>query len=203
MNTEMLEVLWRSWAERGAALTAEQWATPTRLPGWSVRALFAHVAPDVAEMDTMRDRRAEGPAMVSTGAEILRVFNSPGGLAHTAADDIAEQAAGAAETIETETLLRRFAEDGPRALAELGDLRPDTVLPHPHLGTVTCLALVEVAIVDLTVHLLDLIAAVGGPPVPEPALRYTAQILAAVPDPIEFIEAATGRGTVAVLPVMR
>ncbi|MFI9406399.1 maleylpyruvate isomerase N-terminal domain-containing protein [Nocardia sp. NPDC052316] len=203
MNTEMLERLWRSWAERGAVLTEEQWATPTRLPGWSVRALFAHVAPDPAIMAAMRDARVAGPAAATDGAEVLRIFNAPGGLAHAAADDVAVQASEAAARLDTDELLRRFAEDGPRALAELGDIDPATVLPHPHLGAVTYQALLEVAIVDVTVHLLDLIAAVGGPPVPRAALLGTVQVLAAVPDPVEFIEAATGRGAIAVLPVMR
>ncbi|QBS42898.1 maleylpyruvate isomerase N-terminal domain-containing protein [Nocardia sp. CS682] len=203
MNTEMLDELWRSWAERGAVLTAEQWATPTRLPGWSVRALFAHVAPDPAIMATMRDARVTGPPAAENGAEILRIFNAPGGLAHTAADDIAVQASETAEHIDTDALLRRFAEDGPRALAELGAIDPATVLPHPHLGAVTYQALLEVAIVDVTVHLLDLIAAIGGPPVPQATLRGVAQVLAAVPDPVDFIEAATGRSPSTVLPVMR
>ncbi|WP_107654129.1 maleylpyruvate isomerase N-terminal domain-containing protein [Nocardia suismassiliense] len=203
MNTEMLDELWRSWAERGAALTEEQWATPTRLPGWSVRALFAHVAPDPAIMATMRDARVTGPPAAANGSEILRIFNAPGGLAHTAADDIAGQASATAERIDTDALLRRFVEDGPRALGELGAIDPATVLPHPHLGAVTYQALLEVAIVDVTVHLLDLIAAVGGPPVPQATLRSVVQVLAAVADPADFIEAATGRSTSTVLPVMR
>ncbi|MFJ2865632.1 hypothetical protein [Kitasatospora sp. NPDC087314] len=45
--------------------------------------------------------------------------------------------------------------------------------------------------------LLDLIAAVGGPPPADGAL------LVEVADPVAFIEAAAGRGTEAVLPVIR
>ncbi|WP_433727906.1 maleylpyruvate isomerase N-terminal domain-containing protein [Nocardia sp. CA-129566] len=200
MNTELLEELWRSWAERGAEFTAAQWATPTRLPGWSVRALFAHVAPDATVLKAMREAPVPDGHTVTSGAEILRIFNSPGEIAQTAADEIEEAARKAAETMDIDELLRRFDTDG---LAELDAVRPGDVLAHPILGRVTYRAFAEVAVVDVTVHLLDLIAAVGGSPVPEPALRLTREILAAVPDPVEFIEAATGRSKVAVLPVMR
>ena len=203
MNTELLEELWRSWADRGSGFTAADWAARTRLPGWSVHALFAHVAPDPAVLRALRAAPVPDGHTVTSGAEMLRIFNSPGGIAHTAAEDIEEAARRAAESLGIDELLRRFDKDGPAGLAELDAVRPTEVLAHPIVGRVTYRAFAEVAVVDVTVHLLDLIAAVGGPPVPEPALRFTREVLAAVPAAVDFIEAATGRSEVAVLPVMR
>ncbi|NKW70147.1 hypothetical protein GS943_17265 [Rhodococcus hoagii] len=56
---------------------------------------------------------------------------------------------------------------------------------------------------EATVHWLDVIDAVGGDE-PEPmALERARDVLAAVPDPLAFVEAATGRSGDPVLPVMR
>jgi hypothetical protein len=72
-----------------------------------------------------------------------------------------------------------------------------------HEGLVTYLVVTETAVVEATVHLLDLIDTVGGPAVPKAALRITTRILTAVPEPSAFIEAVTGRGGTGVLPIMR
>lgn len=199
----LLAEAWASWAERGAALTAEEWERSTRLPGWSVRELYAHVAP-VPEMFTgLRAAVQDGRPEVVDGAGILRAYNRPGGIAHTAAGQVAEAAKQAAEAVEPALLIARFGVEGPAALACLADLPPGTAVAHPLLGSVTVGALGEVALMEATVHLLDLIAAVGGPPPAEGALDFTRALLARVADPVDFIEAATGRSAVAVLPVIR
>ncbi|WP_280696629.1 maleylpyruvate isomerase N-terminal domain-containing protein [Kitasatospora sp. GP82] len=202
-NTDLLATLWRSWAERGAQLRPDEWAGPTRLPGWSVHALFAHVAPDPAMFGQLRGALTEGPAAITGGAEILRVYNQPGGVAHVSAEAVEERARQVAESVPPEVLLVRFAEEGPNALSALADIPADAVIAHPMLGSVTFGALGEVAVMEATVHLLDLIAAVGGPPPPTAALEATRGLLVAVADPIAFIEAATGRTDAAVLPVLR
>ncbi|WP_316527753.1 maleylpyruvate isomerase N-terminal domain-containing protein [Kitasatospora brasiliensis] len=199
----LLAEVWASWAERGAALDAKDWDRPTRLPAWTVRELYAHVAP-VPEMFTgLRGVVQDGPAEVTDGAGILRAYNRPGGIAHTAAEQVADAAKQAAEAVEPAVLIARFGVEGPAALAGLADLPPATTVAHPLLGSVTIGALGEVALMEATVHLLDLIAAVGGPPPAEGALRFTRALLAELADPVAFIEAATGRGDRPVLPVLR
>lgn len=199
----MLAQAWASWAERGAALAAADWQRPTRLPGWTVRELYAHVAP-VPEMFTgLRAAVLEGRPEVADGAGVLRSYNRPGGIAHTAADQVAEAAQQAAEVAEPAVLIARFGVEGPAALAGLADLPVDAAVAHPLLGSVAVGALGEVALMEATVHLLDLIATVGGPPPAEEALDFTRVLLARVADPVDFIEAATGRGAAAVLPVVR
>ncbi|MEU1289315.1 maleylpyruvate isomerase N-terminal domain-containing protein [Kitasatospora sp. NPDC005856] len=192
----LLAETWASWAERGAALTAEEWERSTRLPGWSVRELYAHVAPVPEMFSGLRAAVLDGRPEVVDGAGILRAYNRPGGIAHTAADQVAEAA-------EPAVLVARFGVEGPAALDGLADLPPGVAVAHPLLGSVTVGALGEVALMEATVHLLDLIAAVGGPPPAEGALDFTRALLARVADPVDFIEAATGRSAAAVLPVIR
>ncbi|MBF9067005.1 maleylpyruvate isomerase N-terminal domain-containing protein [Streptacidiphilus fuscans] len=201
-RADLLVELWHSWAERGAALEPGEWDRATRLPGWSVRALYAHVAPDPAMLAVLREAVVAGPATVTSGSEILRIFNRPGGVAHAVADQVATQAQETAGSMTPEALVSRFAETGPAVVAELAALPPDTAVAHP-AGTVTLGALREIAVMEATVHLLDLIDAVGGPPPPAAALRATRDMLADVVDPTAFIEAAAGRTKEAVLPVMR
>ncbi|MER5349330.1 maleylpyruvate isomerase family mycothiol-dependent enzyme [Kitasatospora sp. NPDC002551] len=200
----VLADLWTSWAERGAAFDAEQWGRSTRLPGWAVRDLYAHVAatPDLfAQLNgaVVDDR----PAAVDRGSAVLRAYNRPGGVAHTAAGTIADGAREVAAALGPRALVARFAEDGSQVLAWIADRSPETVIAHPLLDTVTLGALTEVAVMEATVHLLDLTAAVGGPPPPPAALDATRALLAEVADPVEFIEAAAGRTGNAVLPVIR
>ncbi|MEY9845548.1 maleylpyruvate isomerase N-terminal domain-containing protein [Streptacidiphilus sp. MAP5-3] len=201
-SADLLVELWHSWAERGAALAPTEWTRPTRLPGWSVRALYAHVALDPTMLAGLREAVLEEPPKVTSGAEILRIFNRPGGVAHSAADLVAAQARETADSMTPEELIRRFAELGPAAVAELAALPPDTPVAH-RAGTVTLGALREIAVTEATVHLLDLIDAVGGPPPPAAAVRATRDLLVDVVDPTVFIEAAAGRTTDAVLLVMR
>jgi hypothetical protein len=62
----------------------------------------------------------------------------------------------------------------------------------------------EIALVEATVHLLDLADAVGGAQPSEAALATTRDLLIAIPDPIAAIEALAGRADPAtVLPAIR
>ncbi|MEE1786050.1 maleylpyruvate isomerase N-terminal domain-containing protein [Streptomyces sp. SP17BM10] len=202
-TTEVLAEAWLSWAERGKGLDAEAWARPTRLPDWTVLDLFAHVAPTAESFGQLRAAVVDGPAEVESAAAVLRFFNQPGGLAHTAAGQVAEGAKKAAAETDPAGLIARFEVEGPAALAGYADLSPDTVAAHPILGAVRIGALAEVALMEATVHLLDLIAAVGGPPPADAALHAVRALLAEVADPVAFIEAASGRSDAAVLPVIR
>ncbi|MBF4995660.1 maleylpyruvate isomerase N-terminal domain-containing protein [Nocardia sp. BSTN01] len=201
MSVDVLQAVWHAWARRTTALTAAQWRTPTRLPGWAVQDLVAHAAPDQGVLEFLHGPSVPDPE-VTTGAEMIRRLHAPAGATHTLADDIAEQARRAAQ-VGPESLAAHFARTGPRVIAELRAHDRTTGLAYPHLGSASYGAIAETATVEATVHYLDLIAAVGGPPPPDIALRATASTLSAVADPVGFIEAATGRSTVAVFPVMR
>jgi hypothetical protein len=105
--------------------------------------------------------------------------------------------------VDRSTLVERFETALPQILERLTALGRDTAVPHPLVGSVSLGALLEMAILETTIHLLDVIDAVGGP-TPEPrALARTRNILADVPDPRTFIEVASGRSQQPILPVMR
>ncbi|WP_111765876.1 maleylpyruvate isomerase N-terminal domain-containing protein [Nakamurella deserti] len=208
---DLVHGLWTTWAERGATLTAAQWSTPTRLAGWTVRELYAHVAPVPDELlgflSAGVDGRAavtDGRAAVTDGAGILRAYNRADGLASAAAPAVADAAVRTAAALSTADLVDRFrGVTEPSFAARLRAVPPDRVVGHPVLGSVTVAALLEVAVMEQTVHLLDLIAAVGGPAAPAAAVRRSLQVVAAVADPVGLLEVLTGRGGTSLLPVIR
>ena len=61
------------------------------------------------------------------------------------------------------------------------------------MGTPTLAVVAEVVLMEATVHLLDLAAAVGGVEPSEQAVAATRDLLIAVPDPIAAIEVLAGR----------
>ncbi|MCX4093149.1 maleylpyruvate isomerase N-terminal domain-containing protein [Nocardia sp. alder85J] len=201
MDVDVLERLWRSWGERGVGLSAAEWGRATRLPGWTVQDLFAHVAPDPKVLHFFRGPLVAEP-VIAGGAELLRALHAPGGVTRTRADEIAAGARQAA-AVGTEVLSRYFTDTGAEAIGVLRAADPALGRHYPQVGSVSVGAIVEAAIVEATVHLLDLIAAVGGTDVPEDGLRRTVQILAAVPDPVVFIESVTGRGEGTPTPILR
>ncbi|MGZ4617430.1 MAG: hypothetical protein ACXV3F_01620 [Frankiaceae bacterium] len=152
--------------------------------------------------------------MVTTAALIQvlgatwEVWAAPRGLATTSASAVAKTSADDAAAHATDILIARFADAGPAALATAADLGPDEHLRYAGLLTVTVCCALEVGVVESTVHLLDLGAAVAElaavtVAVPTSALAVTRDVLAAVPDTVAFIEAATGRTSRPVLPVLR
>jgi len=80
-----------------------------------------------------------------------------------------------------------------------------TVISYPVVGITTTLAVVaEIALMEATVHLLDLADAVGGVEPSEQALAATRDLLIAVPDPVAAIEVLAGRADpAAAVPAIR
>src|SRR5215207_3545583 len=107
---EVLADAWERWGHRCAELTPQQWATPTRCRPWDVRALVAHLCPDPAMFDMLDDAGIDGPAAITDAADLLRHFNQSDGIAHTAADNLAEQAVSDAEILTPEAAVARFTE---------------------------------------------------------------------------------------------
>ncbi len=197
MDDELDEALllaqcWQYWAERCVAMSPDEWATPTRCPPWDVAALVAHVAPDPAIIRQLAGTVVDGEPAVADPALLLRQFNEPGGPAHAMAAELAAKAAERAKELGPKELVGRFVESGALLLGE-ADLPMTTVVAHPVAGSVTVGVMTAVAIVEATVHYLDLLDAVGGDPLPVEALDYTRDILVRVSEPGPLIEAITGR----------
>lgn len=199
---DVLASTWLDWADRIERLPDDEWARPTRCEGWTVHALVAHATPDPALLATLPSLAGSGEAAVDDAAEALRTFNRASGASTAMAPAIAAAAVAATQVLTPAEMAHRF-----RASAELAtamDLPADAVVPYPAVGSIRAEGLVDVAIMEATVHLLDLIAAVGGPPPPDAAVDRTRSVLARVADPIALIEAAAGRTDPATaLPVIR
>ncbi|MGE2725134.1 maleylpyruvate isomerase N-terminal domain-containing protein [Mycolicibacterium pulveris] len=199
---QVLADAWERWAQRCSRLTAEEWATPTRCGGWDVAALLAHVCPEPAMFGRLAEAAVDPPAAVTDAALMLRRFNEPGGVATTNADSIAGNAVSDAAALTATAAARRFADSAVTLRA--GTMPESTVIAYPVVGTTTLAVIVETALMEATVHLLDLAAAVGGvEPSPE-ALAATRDLLVAVPDATAAVEVLAGRAPFdTALPVIR
>jgi uncharacterized protein (TIGR03083 family) len=193
---------WSQWARIGAELTAQDWRRPTRCEPWHIAHLYAHHAmfPGVLAAPP----RADVKAVPVDAALVLRGFNAPGGIAHAQAPAIAERALSKAVQHSPAELVERFAVTGPRAIAALR--ASDPAGPVAWVNYVVTLAeVVRIALLEATVHLLDVQRALDRrPDVSDIALRETALLLAETAPAVEFIESASGRAPAAPpLPVIR
>jgi uncharacterized protein (TIGR03083 family) len=199
---ELLADAWQHWANRCRALTEDEWSTPTRCPPWDVAALAAHLAPDAAMFDRLATAAVEGEPAVTDAAVLLARFNVPEGIAHTMADQIADTAVTSASSLSRGELVERF--ETSATVVRARPLPETMILPHPIVGSATLGVLTDVALMEATVHYLDLTAAVGGEPLPEAVVIHTRDLLGRVPDPTAAIEALTGRAPLdTVFPVLR
>ncbi|WP_264076749.1 maleylpyruvate isomerase N-terminal domain-containing protein [Mycolicibacterium houstonense] len=185
---------WDRWAGRCTELTESQWHTPTRCQAWDVHALVAHVCPENTTFEHIAAGRADGPPEVSDAAELLRIFNQPDGVAHSTADRIAEQAVTQAPALTATDAAARFGEAAAR-LRRMPEMTraADVVIDYPVVGSTTLAVVAEVALLEATVHLLDLADAVGGVAPSPAALAATRDLLIAVPDPAAAVEVLAGR----------
>jgi uncharacterized protein (TIGR03083 family) len=199
-----LAEVWGWWAATLTALDADAWAMPTRLPGWDVTALVAHHSGFVRGVARLASHPVDVEAATTSARDMLRRFNAPGGVATTLADDIAAQARSRAASVPRSELVSVFTQEAPAAMAAVTDAGP-IVVDYAGNGTFPLTEVLSIGTLEAVVHGLDLVAAVGAPvaSIPHTAIRHTADLLASVAEPVPFIEAATGRSSVPVLPVLR
>ena len=182
---------WERWARRCAELTPQQWSTATRCRPWDVRELVAHLCPNRSLFDMLKAATIDEPAAVNDAAEMLRRFNAPGGIAHTSADRIAERATTDAKELTPDNAVTRFTECAE--ILRATPMSKETVISYPVVGSTKLAVVAEVAMMEATVHLLDLADAVGGVEPSGQALAATRDLLIAIPDPIAAIEVLAGR----------
>jgi uncharacterized protein (TIGR03083 family) len=199
---EALAAVWEQWAEVGSALTDVELSTPSRCAGWDVAALFAHVG--MFPQAVLDPPQAAAGAPV-TAVDILRGFNTPRGVAHTMADQVADTAVAVAAQVGRAGLVALFADTGPLGIAALSGRPADGLVPWPAAAAVTTWAeAARIVLLESTVHLLDVLDGLGrAPDLPADALCETAHLLADLADPVAFVEAATGRSATSPLPVLR
>jgi uncharacterized protein (TIGR03083 family) len=194
--------LWSAWAERGRAMTDEQWRRPTRLGDWDVRSLYAHAAMWPARLAELVERVRDSEPAVPTAAALLRYFNAPAGVAHSMREQTATNAHEDAARRSTAQLVEQFAVTGPQAIA--GARRLGSVVVDYFGASMPMAEAVSVGIVEATVHLLDLLDALGRPAteVPGEGLAHTVAVLVQMAPPVDLIEAATGRGRAGLFPLL-
>jgi uncharacterized protein (TIGR03083 family) len=197
-----LDALWAIWAEQGRAMTDEQWQRPTRLGDWDVRSLYAHVGWWPFSFAMLIDRVRDAEPTHATAAALLRDFNAPDGVANTTRDAVAAGAREDAAKYPTATMVEQFASAGPAAIATARMLGP-VVVDYWGRGLLRLEEAVSIGVLEATVHLLDLLHALGQPAdVPVAGLTHTTGILVEMAPPVDFIEAATGRRANDLFPVL-
>jgi hypothetical protein len=152
--------------------------------------------------DLLNAATTNEPAAVTDAAEMLRRFNAPGGIAHTSADNLAEQATSEAARLTPDDVVTRFTECAEMLRATT--MSKETVITYPVVGSTTLAVVAEVALMEATVHLLDLADGVGGVQPSDEALAATRDLLIAIPDPAAAIEVLAGRADpAAAVPAIR
>ena len=201
---DTLGELWSVWAQCGRAMTGEQWARPTRLGTWEVRSLYAHAGSwPFAYLPALVGQVRDAEPTHATAAALLRAFNAPDGVAHGMRDWVADGARKDAAKYSDAELVAQFAEAGPRAITTARGLGPAVAVDYFGQAILRLDEAVSIGVMEATVHLLDLLHALGRPPdVPAGGLAHTAELLAEMAPPVDFIEAATGRGAAAPFPVL-
>jgi uncharacterized protein (TIGR03083 family) len=194
---------WEAWATAGESMTHAAWEQPTRLPGWDVTALYAHVSAWPVMFDRLATAPDAGQVVWIDAASLLASFNQPGGLAASAAQQVADRARHDATARSRETLVHNFTSTGPRAITKAAE-RGDAVVDYLGAGGIRLEDAADIGLLEAVVHWLDLQAATGtAGGIARTSLRRVAAVLSGIPDPEVFIEAATGRTTRTVLPVLR
>jgi uncharacterized protein (TIGR03083 family) len=202
MRLGALARTWRVWTRTGAALSDAQWRQPTRCGRWDVRALYAHHSVFPAALAALPQAAAPAADPVAA-SDVLRAFNAPDGVAVVHADVIARHALSQAAGDPAEVFVERFRAGGPAAVEVLRAADPAAPVRWTTFA-VTLNEVLRIAVMEASVHLLDLQRALGQlPEVPADALALTVRLLAEVAPAVEFIEAATGRTETMPLPVIR
>lgn len=193
-DVDLLGLLWHSWHAAGLVLTPERWAAPSGLGDWTVRELYAHVSRSVTTTSELVASQSE-PDLADAAAYFCALRGADG-AAHVAA-----AARDWAAARDVDVLVGDF--DGLAATTLAGVRAGGTAVVTTIAGAMRLSDYVLTRVLEATVHLLDLAAAVPGVATPpERALRRTVDVLTDLAPPAEFIALATGRPSGPVFPVL-
>lgn len=207
MIVDALERSWRVWADFGAELDDSQWQRPTRLPGWTVKGVYAHHSPFPSV--TLAGIRAPGvtdPITHESAGALLAHMQQPGGLAEQAADVLRDTAAERAAEATAAELVAEFTGTAEQVVAELRAADLERRVFYGGFAVITAREALRIFVLEAVVHYFDMAAALQrelpGPMAGAP-VRETTTLLAETADPVALIHAATGRTAEAVCPVLR
>ncbi len=192
-RAEMLRQVWARWSEELDGLDASGWSSQTRCEGWTVRTLVAHTGDGILGFHTALDgRMVDREADVFSAAELMARLKPDQDSAQLMADKADERALRSSEQ-DTEHLTAPFHASAD-AMLRLVRARPDGVVDYFGRADVTVPALVELALLEGTVHYLDLVDALGKPAnISDDVMQEVLRTLVSMSPPKALIEAATGR----------
>lgn len=193
MDTEALRTVWSRWADILEDLSEDDWERQTRCDGWNVRALAAHVGDGVLGLHAVLSERAtQGSAEVHSAATLMaRLKPDADSARHLArkADRRAQDSSTRAFT----DLMAPFATPAEEVVRRL-EVAQEAVFDYFGRASVSAEALVELALLEGVVHLLDLASALESTPgISDDVLGRVSAILLTMTRPEAFIELATGR----------
>ncbi|MCI2416164.1 maleylpyruvate isomerase N-terminal domain-containing protein [Saccharopolyspora sp. K220] len=207
MIIDALDQAWRAWGELGSELGPAQWQRSTRLTSWTVKDVYAHYsgfpAATAAGIEVPEPPR---PVTHTDAAELLAFMQRPGGVADEVADHLRDQAIEQAAAVPTSQLVEQFTEVAPQVVATLRTADLHRRVDYGGVAVVSAAEALRIFTLEAVVHYFDMATALDRP-VPGPMagapLRETVRLLADTADPIAFIDAATGRSSPQVFPIMR
>src|SRR5581483_923568 len=171
------------------------WRQPTRLPGWDVTVLVAHLARGIGRIAAYAATPLDEPAQ----HDRLSYFHYD---AAGMAADVTARAREAAQGATPTSLVAALRGAVPAARAAIAGLAPTTVSPSA-IAPITLRDYLPTRELEACVHGLDLRDALAAPLTPTPGvLASTVATLegllsaprpAALADDVAFVEAATGR----------
>ncbi|WP_190818081.1 maleylpyruvate isomerase N-terminal domain-containing protein [Saccharopolyspora pogona] len=207
MIIDALDQAWRAWAELGSSLDETRWQRPTRLPSWTVKDVYAHHSGFPAATGAALDApEAEGQVTHNDAAELLAFMQQSGGVAEQTADLLRDQATEQAAATSTGELVAEFTEVAPKVVAALRGADLNRPVDYGGVAVVPAGEALRIFVMEAVVHYFDMATAldlpVPGPMEGEP-LRETVHLLTDTADPVAFVDAATGRGTPGIFPIMR
>ncbi|MEV4351607.1 maleylpyruvate isomerase N-terminal domain-containing protein [Actinoplanes sp. NPDC049596] len=198
-----LDALWSAWAATGRAMDDADWDRPTRLDDWTVRHLWAHAAQWPFGFAVLVERGVtDSPPTHASAAALMAEFNAPDGVANTMRSHVAKAGREDSAKYTVEQMVSQFAAIGPAAIEAARKLGP-VHISYFGRAVMPLDEIVSIGILETTVHLLDVQRALDlEPDVPAESLEHSAGVLAQIAPPIDFIEAATGRASTDLFPVL-
>jgi uncharacterized protein (TIGR03083 family) len=199
---EELAATWEALAGEVADLRAllmaqpeAVWQRPTRLPGWDVTILVAHLVRGVGRVA----EHAATPLARPPACDRRTYWRYD---ARAVAPEVDARARAAAAGATPAGLLAELDQALSAGAAAVARLAPQSVLPTV-MGPIQLVEYLPTRLIEVCIHGLDLRDALGAPLRPTPAaLARTAALLdqlldgprpADLRDPVVFIEAASGR----------
>lgn len=190
---ELLRLVWARWMESLDGLDEAAWSAPTRCGDWDVRALVAHVSDGIIGFHTsLRDRMVEREAGIISAAQLMGLLKPDSRSAQATAEKADARARRSSERdlAQLREPFNAFADE----VLQIARAHPVGVVDYFGRADVAVEGLIELALLEATVHYLDLAEALGDrTDLSSEVMRNVLETLLSMSTPQALIEVATGR----------